>query len=231
MIFTETELLPISALQHLIFCERQWGLIHLEQVWTENLLTAEGRILHEKAHDLGMERRPGLHVTRSLRIRSLRLGLSGVADVVEFHPIQNDKTTRGIALAGRKGLWQPFPVEYKRGRPKPDDCDRIQLCAQAMCLEEMLAVDIPDGAIFYGKPRRRENVEIDMVLREKTMNTARRLHELTRAGKTPPPKIGVWCKSCSLQSICRPKAVGTGASVADYRDRYLFGPEEWTGHQ
>jgi len=129
MPYAEDDLLPLSGLQHLVFCERQWALIHIEQMWSENRLTAEGRALHDRAHDAGSESRPGLRIARGLRLRSLRLGLSGQADVVEFRAAPS-----GVSLPAENGLWQPFPVEYKRGRPKPDHCDHVQLCAQALCL-------------------------------------------------------------------------------------------------
>jgi len=144
MTYTEDDLIPISALQHFVFCERQCALIHIEQAWTENRLTAEGRLLHERVHDQGGESRAGVRIERGLPLRSLRLGLVGVADVVEFHPLS-------------EGGWRPFPVEYKRGKPKRNACDEIQVCAQALCLEEMLGVRIPAGALFYGKTHRSQN--------------------------------------------------------------------------
>jgi CRISPR-associated exonuclease Cas4 len=156
-VFQEDDLLPISALQHLRFCERQWGLIHLEQQWEENRLTAEGRLLHDRVHDSGTEARPGVIVARSLHLRSLRLGLTGQADVVEFHQCREPQTG-AIYLPGRAGSWRIFPVEYKRGRPKPESCDEIQLCAQALCLEEFFEVDVISGALFYGQTRRRVEV-------------------------------------------------------------------------
>lgn len=147
------EYILISGLQHLLFCPRQWALIHIERQWQENIFTAQGRLLHEKAHSDESENRPGLHVARGLPLRCERLKISGVADVVEFH--QDDA---GVLLPGQKGTWRPYPVEYKHGRPKTKDCDRIQLCAQAACLEEMLDCRIETGALFYGTPRRREEV-------------------------------------------------------------------------
>ena len=142
MSYSEDDLIMISALQHFAFCPRQCALIHIEQVWTESGLTAEGRIMHEKVHEEQRESRGAVRIECGIPLRSLRLGLIGKADVVEFHRIG-------------KGVWQPFPVEYKRGKPKPDHCDKVQLCAQAMCLEEMLSVPVPEGALFYGRTRRR----------------------------------------------------------------------------
>lgn len=214
--YSEDELLPISALQHLSFCERQWALIHLEQVWSENLFTAEGRNLHEKTHEADCENRPGLRIVRGLRLRCLRLGLVGQADVVEFH-----KAEVGVSLDGVSGLWRPFPVEYKRGKAKPDNCDRVQLCAQAMCLEEMLGAEIREGALFYGRPRRREVVEFTPELRGETESLAMKLHELHAAGKTPKARYGPKCKSCSLLEVCMPKITGPDKDIAHYLAKAL----------
>jgi CRISPR-associated exonuclease Cas4 len=197
-------LLPISALSHLQFCERRCALIHIEQAWEENRFTAEGRILHEKVHELGDEMRAGVKIARALQLRSFRLGLSGIADVVEFH---RDKD---------KGTWQPFPVEYKRGKPKAESCDTVQICAQAMCLEEMLEVEVPSGALFYGKTRRRLDVAFDNELRALTIETAERLHKLINSGKTPPARYDERCEHCSLNDICMPKALWRGKDVAKY---------------
>ncbi len=145
MSYAEDDLIPISALQHLIFCERQCALIHVEQAWDENRFTAEGRIMHERVHEAGEDSRGTVRVARGLSLRSLRLGLIGKADVVEFHRVE-------------RGRWRPFPVEHKRGKPKPDESDKVQLCAQALCLEEMLGAEVPSGAIFYGRTRHRLEV-------------------------------------------------------------------------
>jgi CRISPR-associated exonuclease Cas4 len=198
--YCEDDLLPISALQHLRFCERQWGLIHIEQQWDENRLTAEGRVLHERVHEGSAEARPGVVIARGLHVRSLRLGLSGIADVVEFH-----RDAAGIALVGREGRWRPFPVEYKRGRAKRDSCDEVQLCAQALCLEEMFGVTIEAGALFYGLPRRRCHVAFDARLQGETEALARRMHELCRVGITPPAVYSKKCESCSLYDRCLPR--------------------------
>ena len=149
MNYTEDDLLPLSGLQHMLFCERQCALIHVEQVWAENRLTAEGRIMHDRVHEADRVSRGDIRVEYAMPLRSLRLGLIAKADVVEFHREME---------TGENGLekWRPFPVEYKHGKPKKDNSDKVQLCAQAMCLEEMLDVEIPDGAIFYGKTRRRQ---------------------------------------------------------------------------
>lgn len=191
--YSEEELLPLSSLQHLVFCERQWALIHLEQQWAENELTADGRILHERPDEGADEWRDGIRICRGIRIRSLRCGLVGRADVVEFRPTA-------------EGVMQAFPVEYKRGRPKPDRCDEVQLCAQALCLEEMLQRPVPAGAIFYGQPRRRADVAFDAQLRRETESWVIRLHELHAAGETPRIPYQKKCDRCSLYSICLPKS-------------------------
>ena len=204
--YKEDDLIPLSALQHLIFCERQCALIHIEQAWAENLFTAEGRIMHEHVHAEERESRGKIRIEYGMSLRSLRLGLIGKADVVEFH--------RRV-----DGSWQPFPVEYKRGKPKKDSSDKVQLCAQALCLEEMMDVSVPDGALFYGKTRRRLDVVFDGTLRKLTEETAMRLHELIESGRTPRPVYGKKCDSCSLAGMCLPKTVGKRKSVK----RYLSG--------
>lgn len=202
--FTEDDLLPLSGLQHLVFCERQWGLICIEQQWEENRLTAEGRLLHEKADSGVPETRAGVRITRGLALRSLRLGLTGRADVVEF-PL---------------GGGPPLPVEYKRGKPKGDDCDRVQLCAQALCLEEALGVAIHSGALYYGQTARRTPVEFDARLRTRVEELCARMHALYRAGRTPPAEFGPKCKSCSLLSVCEPQCLSKRRSArADFERR------------
>lgn len=190
----------LSALQHIVFCERQCALIHIEQLWTENLFTAEGKIMHEKADSNQYESRRNVRIDYSVPMRSLRLGLIGKADVVEFHRMED-------------GSWMPFPVEYKRGKPKMDDCDRVQLCAQAICLEEMLTVEIPRGALFYGRTRRREEVVFDEDLRLETENAAKKVHDLIESGVTPKPEYGKKCKKCSLFDLCLPNV---GKKVSNY---------------
>ena len=203
MSYLEDDFIMLSALQHYIFCPRQCSLIHIEQVWAENRFTAEGRIMHDKVHEEGSESRGSVRIERALALRSLRLGLSGMADVVEFHR-QAD------------GSWMPFPVEYKRGKPKPDESDAVQLCAQAMCLEEMLGVRISEGAIFYGKTRHRHDVKFDEALRGATEEIARKTHELIEAGITPKPVYEKKCESCSLFELCLPKTVERKKSVERY---------------
>jgi CRISPR-associated exonuclease Cas4 len=220
--FTEDDFLPLSALQHLVFCERQCALIHIEQVWRDNPLTLEGSHLHGRT-DEGAPRREcrgDLVIVRALPLRSFRLGLSGRADVVEFHRAAKGspaKAEAGLAwsgpLAHLPGSWRPFPVEYKRGKPKADRCDEVQLCAQAMCLEEMLAVGVPAGALFYGAMQRRHEVQLDDGLRSETERAAARLRELIVSGVTPTVRRQPRCKRCSLLDVCMPGATGSRRSA------------------
>ena len=209
--FSDEDLLPISALQHFLFCRRQCALIHIEGLWAENYFTAQGRSLHEKTHSAETENRPGIRIVRSLRLQSRRLGLVGQADVVEFH-----ESTAGTELTDTSHSWQPFPVEYKRGRAKPDNCDRVQLCAQAICLEEMLETHVPQGALFYGRPRRREQVEFTERLRTETECAAAELHRLFEDRRTPKAKYGRKCKSCSLYTVCMPKTTSVRKDIEHY---------------
>ncbi|GLI34276.1 CRISPR-associated protein Cas4 [Desulforhabdus amnigena] len=211
--YTEEDLLPLSALQHLLFCERQCALIHIEQIWVENLYTAEGRVMHERVDSGRSESRRDVRLAFGLPLRSLRLGLTGKADAVEFH---REEGKTGGERSSSSPLWRPFPVEYKRGRPKKELWDKVQLCAQAMCLEEMLDVEVPRGALFYGKTRRRVDVVFDAELRRKTEETAGRLHDLIASGVTPPAVYDEKCESCSFISLCLPKATGGKRSVARY---------------
>lgn len=203
MAFKEEDYLQLSGLQHFAFCRRQWALIHIEQQWAENLRTVDGSILHEKAHDgAAREKRGDLLITRNMSVHSSELGISGSCDVVEFL-----RSPEGISLRGQEGLWQPYPVEYKRGSPKTTDADRLQLCAQAMCLEEMLCCDIPEAAIFYGEIRRREVIDLDESLRGRVRRHLEEMHELYRRSHTPKAKPGKGCNACSLKELCLPKLV------------------------
>lgn len=201
MIYQEEDFLLLSGLQHFAFCRRQWALIHIEQQWAENLRTTDGKILHEKAHDGSQrERRGDMLITRGLRIHSASLGVSGACDVVEFH-----RTADGITLPGEDGLWQPYPVEYKRGTKKENDADRLQLCGQAMCLEEMLCCAIPEGALYYGENRRREVVAFSEELRGQVCSCLSEMHELYRRSRTPKVKPTKSCNACSLRELCLPQ--------------------------
>ncbi len=214
MNYTESDLLPLSALQHICFCERQCALIHVEQVWVENLYTAEGRILHERADTGRTESKGGVRIASALPLRSLRLGLVGKADVVEFHRHGEGKGQL---------VWRPFPVEYKRGRPKKDPCDKIQLCAQAICLEEMLNADIPTGALFYGKTRRRQEVYFDSTLRKTTEKMAEQLHDLIESRVTPKPVFDKRCPNCSFISYCLPEKIDRNRSASSYLNSIIGG--------
>lgn len=207
----QDDLIMISALQHFVFCPRQCALIHIEQAWDENRLTAEGRLMHERVHEQGDESRGNVRIGRGIPLRSLRLGLVGMADVVEFHRLD-------------KNLWQPFPVEYKRGKPKPDDCDSVQLCAQAMCLEEMLSVPVPKGALFYGRTRRRLDIVFDQSLRQTTEDAAKKARALIESGITPPPVYSKRCESCSLIAECMPSTMEKKVSVKRYLKRMIKEP-------
>ena len=191
---TAPESIPLSALQHWRVCPRQCALIHIAGVWEENRLTAEGRIMHERVHEAGDETRGGVHTVRGLQLVSKRLCLVGQADAVEFRP--------GAP---------PFPVEYKHGRPKKDNADALQLCAQALCLEEMMGVDIPSGAIFYGATRRRQDVLFTPVLRAEVAAAVAAIRALLAQGQIPPPTPTDRCRGCSLAKHCK-----TYPPVADY---------------
>jgi len=206
----DSDLIPISALSHYSFCPRRCAFIHIEHQWEENRFTAEGRIMHERVHEEGSEMRAGVRIERGVSLRSLRLGLIGKADVVEFHRRED-------------GIWRPFPVEYKRGKPKPDHCDKIQLCAQALCLEEMIQAEIPGGALFYGQTRRRLDVVFDNNLRRETEEAARQVRELLNSGKTPKPVYAKRCDNCSLIADCLPKAIQKRRSVKNYLQRMMTG--------
>jgi len=185
--YNEDELLPISALQHLLFCERRAALILLEQMWEDNIFTTEGSILHERTHATFTETRADIRIVRQLRLRSLVLGLTGIADIVEFHLMKDKSDTTGIVLLSAKGIWRLIPVEYKRGRLRKEEEYEVQLCAQAICLEEMLDTVIPYGYIFYGKTRRRLEITFDKALRGRTEKAAQQLHHMLASGKTPLP--------------------------------------------
>lgn len=194
------EWLPLSGIQHFMFCRRQWALIHIERQWQENALTAEGRLLHNRVDDpFFTEKRKGVIVARSVPVASPRLGLQGVCDVVEF-----TASPGGVALPGRDGHYLPAPVEYKRGREKHDPIDEVQLCAQAMCLEEMLAVEIPVGYLYYGQTRHRVTVELSAELRKLVQQAAVEMHAYYRRGHTPRVRTSKACRSCSLVDICLP---------------------------
>ena len=200
MMYAEEEYLQLSGLQHFAFCRRQWALIHIEQQWRENLWTAEGDLFHRRAHAEQLrEKRGGTLVLRGLSVASSALGLSGKCDVVEFRA-----DPKGISLHEEEGLWVPYPVEYKRGSPKPHQADELQLCAQALCLEEMLCCTIAEGALFYGETRRRVTVPFLPALRTQVYSMAEEMHQLRCRGYTPKVKPSKGCSACSLKELCLP---------------------------
>lgn len=202
--YAESDYIMLSALQHFMFCPRQCALIHIEQQWAENMYTAEGRVLHQKVDNGKDERMGDVRIVRSLPVSSGKLGLTGLADVVEFH----DNGT-------------VFPVEYKRGRPKKDSWDSVQLCAQALCLEDMLDVAIPEGALFYGKKKRRKNVLFDADLRQLTFGVIDNTRRLIQEGKTPRARYEKKCDACSLAGLCMPKTCGRPGRIDGYLKRML----------
>jgi CRISPR-associated exonuclease Cas4 len=211
--YAEEEYLQLSGIQHFAFCRRQWALIHVEELWSENRLTAEGRLMHEKAHDpFFSEKRNDVIITREMAVHSSELGVSGQCDIVEF--LRDD--AKGVKLFGRQGLWFPQVVEYKRGKSKIDDCDRLQLTLQAMCLEEMLAcAKIEKSCIYYGETKRREYVEITDELRGKATKMLSEMHEYYKRGHTPCAKETKACAKCSLHELCLP-AIFVKPSAANY---------------
>ncbi len=216
MAYREEDFLQLSGLQHFLFCRRQWALIHLEDQWAENSRTADGRLLHQNAHDPDRrERRGGVLSVGDLRVHSARLGLSGACDVVEFYPDE-----AGVPLARTEGKWRPYPVEYKRGSAKSGPSDLVQLCAQALCLEEMLCTDVPEGALYYSETRRRLKVAFTPELRALVEQTAREMHQLYQRGTTPKVKPTKACNACSLKELCLPRLL-RGQTVASYLRREM----------
>lgn len=211
MAYKEEEFLQLSGLQHFKFCRRQWALIHLEQQWAENYRTVDGELMHSNAHDADFrESRGDLIITRGISVFSPTLGVSGQCDVLEYR-----RGEAGIPIRGKEGLWQPFPVEYKRGSPREDTGDALQLCGQAMCLEEMLCCAIPEGALYYGEIRRRVPVAFTEELREEVRQMLAQMHELYHRGHTPKVKPTKSCNACSLKELCLPKLMKS-RSVSDY---------------
>jgi CRISPR-associated exonuclease Cas4 len=210
--FSPDELLPLSGIQHFLFCRRQWALIHIEQEWKDNALTVEGKYLHKRADDpFFIETRGGVLITRSVPVASYRLGLVGVCDVVEFTP-----ASQGIQLPEREGFYLPAPIEYKRGKPKREPVDEVQLCAQAMCLEEMLSVEIKTAWLYYGQTRHRLAVELSDELRTLVEKMAAEMHAYFQRGYTPRVKITKACRSCSLADVCLPELQKNNLMASQY---------------
>ena len=206
----------LSGIQHFAFCRRQWALIHIEQQWAENERTVAGDIMHKRAHDAQQtESRGDKLIMRGVRIRSNELNITGICDVIEFH-----RDSEGIVLNGYDGTWRVYPVEYKRGEPKAHDADELQLCAQAMCLEEMLLCRIEEGSLFYGETRRRERVVFTEELRLRVKQMFEEMHRHFERGYTPSAKPNKGCNACSLKELCLPKLQKT-PKVNEYLKRYL----------
>jgi CRISPR-associated exonuclease Cas4 len=206
------DLLPLAGLQHFLFCRRQWALIYIERQWQENALTAEGQVMHQRTNDpFFTEVRNGIVIARAVPIASYRLGLVGVCDVVEFTASDD-----GVSLPGRTGLYTAAPIEYKRGKPKRDPCDEAQLCAQAMCLEEMLCTTIPRGYLYYGQTRHRVAIELTTELRGLVRATADEMHHYFRRGYTPRVKPSRACRACSLVNVCLPEVQAKAIPASRY---------------
>ena len=207
----EEDWLQLSGLQHFAFCRRQWALIHIEGQWAENYRTVDGQLMHEHVHDQEFrESRGDCLIVRGLAVHSAELGISGQCDAVEFH-----KDSTGVPLRNREGLWRPYPVEYKRGRPKAHNADELQLCAQAMCLEEMLCCAVSEGALYYGEPRRRTAASFTPELRGQVRDSLAEMHELYQRRYTPKVKPSKACNACSLKELCLPKLMNR-KRVSDY---------------
>lgn len=214
--YSEDDFLMLSGIQHYAFCPRQWALIHIEQQWDENYFTITGNIMHEKVHDASLiEKRKNIIITRGMSIYSRTLGIRGNCDVVEFHSDEN-----GITLINYEGTYLPVPIEYKRGKPKEHDADVLQLCAQALCLEEMLVCEIPKGYLFYGETKRRVEVLFNDSLRESVKTSFQKMHEMFDRKYTPKVKTTKQCQSCSLNNICLP-VLNKNTSVNAYINRRI----------
>lgn len=213
------ELLALSGIQHFCFCRRQWALIHIERQWQENVLTVEGKLLHNRADNpFFSEVRKGIIIARSMPVSSYRLGLNGVCDVVEF-TLSDD----GVNLPGREGKYLPAPVEYKHGSEKYDHSDEAQLCAQAICLEEMLSIQIPTGYLYYGETRHRVEIALTTDLREFVFKMSAEMHQYFQRGYTPQVKPSKACNSCSLADLCLPELQGKVISAKKYIQMQIDG--------
>jgi CRISPR-associated exonuclease Cas4 len=211
MAYKEEDYLQLSGLQHFRVCRRQWALCHIENQWADNFLTVDGNLMHENAHNgETRESRGDLLIIRNLDIFSANLGISGKCDVVEFH-----RHPDGVSLQGHDGLWTPYPVEYKRGKEKEHTADALQLCAQALCLEEMLCCTIPEGALYYGQPRRRQVITFTLSLRKEVQDCLEEMHKLYARHFTPKVKPSKSCNACSMKELCIPKLMRI-SKVSDY---------------
>ena len=214
--YNEEDFLQLSGIQHFVFCRRQWALAYIEMQWEENVRTFEGRQVHKKAHDVSLkEKRGDVIIERAMPIHSRELGISGECDVVEFYESQN-----GVKLSGHTGKYIAIPIEYKRGRPKTNEADILQLTAQAICIEEMLCCDIPYGYIYYGETRHRQKVEITVELRQKVKMIFEEMHKYYKQRYTPKVKRSKSCNACSLKDVCLPM-LNKSISVTEYIDKKI----------
>jgi CRISPR-associated exonuclease Cas4 len=224
IMFLEDDLVPLSALQHVVYCPRRAALVHMEAAWGDSSSTVEGSIFHDRAHEPGTESRGNVRIARGVHLRSLSLGLTGKADVVEFHKVEESEVVAGageggvtaVRLDGVSGLWKPYPVEYKVGKLRSERAYEVQLCGQALCLEEMLGVKIPAAAIYFGKTARRMEIILDMQLRGETAAAAALLHQIFASRVTPQAKYGKKCPKCSLFDLCMPRATEGTRKVKAY---------------
>ena len=215
--YAEEDFLSLSGIQHFYFCRRQWALIHVERQWEDNLRTTEGHFLHEKVDDpYFSESRGDVFISRAVPLSSYSLGFNGIADVVEYI-----RSGDGISIPGYEGFWKLNPVEYKRGKPKPDERDEVQLCAQAICLEEMFGVNIESADFYYNDIRRRVHLKITDSLRNLVFTLADEMHDVFNRGITPPAEKSKKCGSCSLENVCMPKITVNKTSVAGYLKRHV----------
>lgn len=218
--YNDDDILMLSGIQHFRFCPRQWALIHIDQQWEDNVLTMEGHLQHKRVDDPFYRQKCGDYISlRSVSIASHQLGLYGVSDVIELHPTEDESNS--IKHPKYPGLWLPYPVEYKHGRPKRDEIDEVQLAAQAMCIEEQYGINIPLGAFFYAEIRQRLEIEINESLRNTVKECARKMHEVLSSGLIPPVKQGKHCKKCSLMDICLPQ-LSECTKVSYYLNKYLY---------
>lgn len=214
--YKEEEFLHLAGIQHFLFCRRQWALIHIEQQWQENYLTAMGDVMHHKVHDSsGGEKRKDIIRSNGMPICSRELGIYGVCDVVEFKQDED-----GIPIRGRTGKYRIIPVEYKKGKHKEDQSDLMQVVAQAMCLEEMFCCEINQGELFYGATRRREIVELTKELKETCKKTYQEMHQLYEKHYTPKVKTSKKCQACSLKDLCLPE-IQKNKSAKEYMKNAL----------
>ena len=216
--YTDDELLSLSGIQHFCFCKRQWALIHVEQQWQDNLRTQEGHFVHERVDDpFFNESRGDVVISRAFPLVSYILGFTGIADVIEY-----TRSDQGIPIMGFEGQWLMKPVEYKRGKPKIDERDEVQLCAQVMCLEEMFGVRIDEADFYYNEIRRRQHIPMTNDLRNLVSSLAEEMHIVFRKGITPEAEAGKNCSQCSLIDVCVPKLTKKKSSVRNYIGRHVM---------